>query len=81
MSTNSSKVSRGRVIQVRAWEQEQVVDTEKKDIMVPMDLTADELHQVLDVVIESTGAEARAALEELLTTAYRIRTQPEAESS
>jgi len=35
------------------------VDTEKKDIMVPMDLTADELHQVLDVVIESTAAEAR----------------------
>ena len=81
MSTNSSKVSRGRVIQVRAWEQEQVVDTEKKDIVVPMDLTADELHQVLDVVIESTAAETRAALEEPLTTAYRIRTQPEAESS
>ena len=46
MSTNSLKVSRGRVMQARAWEQEQVMDTEKKDTVIPMDLTADEPHQV-----------------------------------
>jgi len=58
MSTNSSKISRGRVVQARAWGKEQTMDTEEKDTVIPMDLTADELHQVLDIVMESKTAEA-----------------------